>query len=459
MKVKILIIPVVLMLLSTSSFAIFSWKWYSEDIFVRGKGFHKTQVNVDNIGVCDAKRYVQKGYDYPVGTDAPGICSVCSGRGSIGEGFIENVSAGQDPFSDCGPVGCSSYYTVQGVQGSLTTEYCYSVEDEPAATVYCDGAGECFDAADVCPDNPAETSQLHYECGICKYIGGSSCTGQNLGSCTNYPPGADCGFAKVCDGTGNCVCVSGYTDCNGYCVNLQTDDANCGSCNVACNQNSDCNQGNCECDSGYYDCNGPGDGSDSDGCESSSPCFLDCAGQDKCVFVSSQKYTGNLGGVTGAHQKCQNLAQTAGYSGTYKAWICGDDTSRDPEAEFTHYSGQYELVNGVVVADSWADLTDGNLDAQIAIDETGAQVNQELVFTNVRIDGRCDGHACNCEYPCNSGSGWNYAGANGCGGGGCGSDAGAEMGNTYYLDSAWTEYSESYSGACYGDYRIYCFEQ
>ena len=41
----------------------------------------------------------------------------------------------------------------------------------------------------------------------------------------------------------------------------------------------------------------------------------------KTVFVSSQTYDGNLGGLAGADAKCQGLADAAGLKGTFKALL------------------------------------------------------------------------------------------------------------------------------------------
>lgn len=74
----------------------------------------------------------------------------------------------------------------------------------------------------------------------------------------------------------------------------------------------------------------------------------------KMVFVSSATYNGALGGVDGAHAKCQSLASAAGLQGVYKAWIGyynPDDpsNSRSPETDFTFVVGPYILRDGTVV--------------------------------------------------------------------------------------------------------------
>jgi hypothetical protein len=47
---------------------------------------------------------------------------------------------------------------------------------------------------------------------------------------------------------GVCECDSGLTICNGRCVNLQTDPANCGACGQHCQPGAPCAGGECACD-------------------------------------------------------------------------------------------------------------------------------------------------------------------------------------------------------------------
>jgi len=103
------------------------------------------------------------------------------------------------------------------------------------------------------------------------------------------------------------------------------------------------------------------------------------------VFVTSKTYTGDLGGIGGADDKCQQLADAAGLPGTYRAWLADDNDS--PAARFHRSTDPYLRVDGVRVADDWTDLTDGTLLEAIARDETGAAPAEWRVWTNVRPDG------------------------------------------------------------------------
>jgi len=46
------------------------------------------------------------------------------------------------------------------------------------------------------------------------------------------------------------------------------------------------------------------------------------------LFISSETYSGNLEGIRGANQKCQDLAAGAGLSGTYRAVIASNNEGR-----------------------------------------------------------------------------------------------------------------------------------
>ena len=87
-------------------------------------------------------------------TACDGICEACNLSGW--EGTCTYIPAGQDPDDECNGVDCNpgttNYYY------GWISDTCYYRADEPAATHYCNGAGACESAEDVCPDNPAGDS-------------------------------------------------------------------------------------------------------------------------------------------------------------------------------------------------------------------------------------------------------------------------------------------------------------
>jgi hypothetical protein len=114
------------------------------------------------------------------------------------------------------------------------------------------------------------------------------------------------------------------------------------------------------------------------------------------VFVSSVTYDGDLGGIAGADAKCLSLANAAGRTGSWKAWLA--DSVDSPAARFSlNPVVFYRRYDDTPVASGWADLTDGSLANPISVDETGAPLTSALlrVWTNVETDGTAtDGFHC-----------------------------------------------------------------
>ena len=314
--------------------------------------------------------------------------------------------------------------------------------------------------------------------------GGSSFTasGQTTYACNGAPgpqgpPGAGGGGVP-----GNCaagqVLVSdgrGGWSCGDVCsglfrpvtfVNLRTDPNNCGSCYSACSlahASAACTAGACTvaaCSPGYGDC----DRIAANGCEvnlgfdarNCGGCGVVCGGNAplctngqcsaqpiaKRVFVTSQLYTGNLGGVDGADAKCQGLADGRALGGTWKAWL-GDDTH--PLAQRFTRASQYVLLNGTVIANGWDDLLKGSISSPINVNEQGGGPpvgsggcdTQNIVWSNVGATG--DQSATYCGQWTNGSNG-----AGGCRG---------LASNSNYL------WASGCCGPC--DYLagLYCFEQ
>lgn len=90
----------------------------------------------------------------------------------------------------------------------------------------------------------------------------------------------------------------------------------------------------------------------------------------KRVFVTSTTYSGNLGGLDGADRECQKAAAVAGVPGVYMAWLSDLTQDLGPATRFlTHAAIPYTLTDGTRIADDWDDLTDGELQHGIDVDE------------------------------------------------------------------------------------------
>jgi Protein of unknown function (DUF1554) len=123
-----------------------------------------------------------------------------------------------------------------------------------------------------------------------------------------------------------------------------------------------------------------------------------CGPLAKRVFVTEAAVSPNLGGLTGADAQCTSLAQTAGLPGVYKAWLSDETTSA--KNRLAHSSIPYARVDGVVVANDFADLTDGSLLAPINITQNGSPVSgggfTVFVWTGTTADGSTiAGRTCN----------------------------------------------------------------
>jgi hypothetical protein len=89
----------------------------------------------------------------------------------------------------------------------------------------------------------------------------------------------------------------------------------------------------------------------------------------KRVFVMSTVHDGNLGGLEGADGIGNLRADEQDISGVFKAWLSDDVQS--PDDRFTHSTNPYVLVDGTVIATSYAYLIDDSLAAPIDVDERG----------------------------------------------------------------------------------------
>jgi len=163
------------------------------------------------------------------------------------------------------------------------------------------------------------------------------------------------------------------------------------------------------------------------------PTFCNCS---RIVFLSSQTYDGNLGGVSGADAKCQALAQAAGLSGIFMAWISDDSTS--PNERFWHSFYPYLLSSGYKVAENWEDLTNW---ISVAINRTEWNEGPvtEYVWTGTAMDGRRAGLPSPCEnWLSNSDTVDGIVGSSG------------------DIDYRWTSVRDP---ICSNFYHIYCFQQ
>lgn len=156
------------------------------------------------------------------------------------------------------------------------------------------------------------------------------------------------------------------------------------------------------------------------------------------VFVTSAKWTGKLGGLTGADEKCRLAAQAAGLGGQWRAWL--SDNNSSPFTRFEKSSVPYRRVDGTIVANDWNDLVDGNLAANIQLDENGVLVVADdgvEVWTGTKENGDRLDPICN-----------GFVNEN--------SNQNGRVGVADQSSKIWTSI---YEKTCDANLRLYCFEQ
>ncbi|HEY0138331.1 MAG TPA: DUF4215 domain-containing protein [Nannocystis sp.] len=271
----------------------------------------------------------------------------------------------------------------------------------------------------------------------------------DLGACTAICKNAGCGDGLV---------QAGVEECDDG--NMVDDD----TCSVACKlakcgdaivqAGEDCDDGNlaeddgctntCKqlCGNGTLD---PGEDCDDGNDNNDDICNNTCEKVALVVFVTSQKFPGDLGGMAGASEICNSLAAAAGLTGTYKAWL--SDFDDNPAQNFAQAMMPWRRLDGMTVASDWMDLITGSLGTPISVTETGMSVGggnndcsnpERVVWTNTKPAGILDN-----EPHCN---GWTSAQANDKAGGGVAGSVSAQ----------WTDACQL---ICNAQARLYCFEQ
>jgi len=92
------------------------------------------------------------------------------------------------------------------------------------------------------------------------------------------------------------------------------------------------------------------------------------------IFVSSQVFSGNLGGLSGADQYCENLAEAAGLRGDWMAWLSDNDVSAG--LRIPGSSDPYVLTDGTRVAANFSVFTTDRNDVDAIYLEHGIDLNE-----------------------------------------------------------------------------------
>ncbi|HKE20708.1 MAG TPA: hypothetical protein VKB80_37800 [Kofleriaceae bacterium] len=187
---------------------------------------------------------------------------------------------------------------------------------------------------------------------------------------------------------------------------------------------------------------GGGDGGDEDASVGPDAAGPDAPPADRIVFVTSQVFTGAMGGLAGADAACQAAAAAGSLPGSYLAWL--SDATGSPASRMNQGGGPFHLTDGTAIAADWADLTDGSIATPIDRDELGRPSEGTFicqggeVWTNTTAAGAARGaDAC---------TDWTSI-----------QDT-SSAGNVKFADASWTE-SECSVITCESGLPIYCVQQ
>jgi len=298
-----------------------------------------------------------------------------------------------------------------------------NAEDHDGCTSKCKLPGVCgdgvIDDAEECDDGnesmTCDTDCTVTECGdgVMNNAAGEECDdgGESM-TCD-----ADCTFAMCGDGTTNassgeeCDDAEESMNCDFDCTLPVCGD---GVLNTAAGE---------ECDHNNAD--------DGDGCDEA--CM-----DEWLIFITSNSYTGALGGLAGADAICQTLAATAGVPGDFMAWL--SDSSESPSTRFAtdaYEDRTYTLGDGTLVTKGWTGLTGGLLHNAIRLDEAHNVQDNWNVWTNTTSSGISKG-----SYHCNS---WSSAS----------NSYKGHYGTSSYVSSFWSDRSTTY---CSTSLKLYCVQ-
>ena len=165
----------------------------------------------------------------------------------------------------------------------------------------------------------------------------------------------------------------------------------------------------------------------------------------KIAFVTSERWTGALGGIAGATEKCNAAAERnpelAGRD--FLPWLSSPGFS--PAEDFKRSASGYILTNGTMIAESWEDLEDG-LDHPLSITETGEPLSPAPTATfdgyEVWSGTRSNGEPAPGESNC---SAWAFE------------HVGVRIGDASLASERWSD--RGTGTVCRLEFPIYCFEQ
>lgn len=307
------------------------------------------------------------------------------GGATTGGSGVTTGSTGEPPATTGGPGGQDVGETVDDDSaGSEGAEDCVDDAD-------CDDLRYCTGVETCSPGSP-DADDLGCVPGVEPCPRGTSCVEEERGcvSCEvdsdvddDTFPSVDCVGGTDCDDgdplinpLAEEVCDRAHVDedCNPNTFGRDADEDGL-EASECCNLLEDGTKCGADCDDGLGGITFPG--SDWAHC---AECGEECGALQACqlgacidarrVFVTSETYAGDMGGLQGlegADLRCQELADSMDLGGTFRAYLV--DGTVDLAERLVAASVPYVRLDGIVVATNWQDLAERGLLAPIFIDE------------------------------------------------------------------------------------------
>lgn len=169
-------------------------------------------------------------------------------------------------------------------------------------------------------------------------------------------------------------------------------------------------------------------------------CSFDCHKEFRLVFVTNDTFAADLGGSEGADDKCRLAASAVGLKGDFRAWL--STSLQEPADVLVQSLVPYRRLDGMQVAENWADLVDGTLDNPINLTEKmefvpGPVCDSRAVWTASFSNGT--------EYDAAAKSCFDWTSTNG-----------STTGGNPSVKEVW---SDACPLSCAAEASLFCFEQ
>lgn len=170
----------------------------------------------------------------------------------------------------------------------------------------------------------------------------------------------------------------------------------------------------------------------------------------KRVFITSQTFTGNLGGLEGADAKCQNAADNAALGGEWKAWLsAGNRRDVTIAGRFSRHLGHYiDPTSSLfdLVADPVYGDFPRSLHASISFDEFGNFISSSFNVWTSTSTAKVDSGFPEAKCRGTDGSAWT-------------SESPDRSGHVGSNSSSSIEWQDEGEQQCSQLKHLYCFEQ